>query len=74
MPNVSYQWSAYTYHLFQTVPLYLSLLSLLGSAMATVGSTVYARYVAPADLGIRTVFIVVTLLSTAVSLLYLVPA
>ena len=71
---MSYQWSAYTYHLFQTVPLYLSLLSLLGSAMDTVGSTVYARYVAPADLGIRTVFIVVTLLSTAVSLLYLVPA
>lgn len=75
MPNVSYQWSSYTYYLFGKVPFYLSILSLANSLMATMGSTAYTRYVAPRFHGkIRIVFIVMTLLSASVSCLYLIPA
>jgi len=74
MPNISYQWSSYTYFLFQSRPIYLQILTLAVYTMNTCGSKVYEEYIAPRFSNLPKVFVVTTLLSTAISFLYLIPA
>jgi hypothetical protein len=74
MPSASYQWYSYTYYLFGSEPIIIPLLSLVESMATTLGSNVYAQYVAP-KVTTRETFIrwtgIATLIYTVTSLLYL---
>jgi len=74
MPSASYQWYSYTYYLFGSEPMIIPLLSLVESIATTLGSNVYAQYVAP-KVTTRDTFIrwtgIATIMYTVTSLLYL---
>ena len=74
MPNISYQWSSYTYHLFHSAPMYLQIISLIRSLTSTLGSKYYETFIASRFTNLIIVFLITTIMSTIVSLLYLIPA